>query len=148
MQGWTYAVLERLHGHIAWLGLALLLHPVITLRTRERLGRWTCLTADLGAALILAPALLGAILYPAYRAGPKRDLLEHAPGVAAAFEVKEHLASFGLVLAIGGAVVLHAAGQTRSGRRAAWSLLSAAWICVLGAAVTGIAVAGWAHPAW
>ncbi|MEZ4237312.1 MAG: hypothetical protein R3F59_14410 [Myxococcota bacterium] len=43
-----YAWLVGLHGHAAVLGLAVLLHPVVTLRTRRKVTPNAQLSADLG----------------------------------------------------------------------------------------------------
>ena len=132
-----FPLLERVHGHLAVLGLAVLLHPVVTLRTRRGSGRWTQLSADLGALMLALPAALGIAIYPTYRASVKPDLLLHAPNVAAAFETKEHLGAMAVALAVSGALVL----RHPPSREAAWSLLLAAWLCGLGAGLIGIGVA-------
>jgi hypothetical protein len=144
--GWHYAVLERLHGHVGWLALALLLHPVLTLRLRRGWGRWTQLTADLAVALLAAPYVIGLIIYPGYRAWVKPDLLREAPAIAAAFETQEHLAAFALALAVGGALTLRAGRRSPAAREAAWSLLAAAWLCGVATGAIGFWVSGWAHP--
>ncbi len=132
-----FALLERIHGHVAVLGLAVLLHPVISLRRRRGTARYTQLSADLGALLLVAPVALGLAIYPAYRADVKPGLLVGAPLAAVAFETKEHLGAMAVALAIGGAVTLRHAPA----REAAWSLLFAGWLCGVAAGIVGIVVA-------
>ena len=114
-----FALLERIHGHLAVLGLALLLHPVITLRTRRGLNWRTHLTAELGAALLAIPFAIGWAIYPAYRTHVKPSLFAAESPAFHAFETKEHLAAMAVFLAVGGAVALRAAGKTPAGRSAA-----------------------------
>jgi hypothetical protein len=143
-----FGLLERVHGHLGVLGLAMLLHPVITLRRRPRLTPWTVRTAEIGAGLLAATFALGWWIYPAYRSGVKPGLLRDAPSVAMRFESKEHLAFCAAALAIAGAVALRRAGTTPSGRRVAWALLLAAWVCGVLTAGLGIFVASIAQPGW
>lgn len=144
----TYALLARLHGHLAMLGLALLLHPVITLRTRRALAPWTLRTAWLAVGLLAAPFALGWAIYPVYRQHPKVALWRAADAALWRFETKEHLAAFCVVLALAGTVTLHTTGRGAEGRRAAWALLAAAWGCGVIAGALGVHVASRAHPGW
>jgi len=143
-----FALLARVHGLLAALALAVLLHPVITLRTRRALTRWTLRTSDLGALLLAVVGALGAWLYPLYRARPKISLLHQAPLYADLFESKEHLAVIAIALALGGAITLRVAGEHPAGRRAAWSLLASGWALGVLTAALGLLVASVAHPAW
>ncbi len=143
-----FGLLERVHGHLAVLALALLLHPVITLRSRRLLTRWGVRSAELAALLLSASFALGWWIYPTYRGSVKPSLLADAPRVAASFETKEHLAFCAAALAIGGAVALRRAGATPEGRRAAWVLLLGAWLCGVTTAGLGIFVASIAQPGW
>ncbi len=140
MSPW-YALIERLHGHLAILGLALLLHPIVMLRAGRRPTARTRLVAELGAALLLVPFAVGLAIYPAYRQGVKPGLLAEAPVVTAQFEVKEHLAALAVALAVGGAVTLRAGGRHPEAWAAARSLLLAAWCCGVGAGLLGLWVA-------
>lgn len=146
--GQLFALVERLHGHLAVLGLAVLLHPVITLRTRPGLALWTRRTADLGALLLLVPFAMGWWIYPAYRSEPKLRLYALGDPAWLWFESKEHLAAFAVGLAVAGALTLHVDGRTARGRRAAWAMLLAGWVCGALTAVLGIVVAARAAPAW
>ena len=143
-----FALFERIHGHLAVLALALLLHPVLTLRRRPLLARWTVLTAEIGAAMLTAAFALGWWLYPTYRVQVKPSLLAGAHSVAMAFETKEHLAFCAVALAVGGAVALRTSGASPAGRRAAWHLLVAAWLCGAVTGVLGVFVASIAQPGW
>lgn len=143
-----YALLERLHGHLGWLGLAVLLHPVVALGRVQKVTWRMQLTADLGAALLLAPFFLGAVIYPTYRSGVKPGLRLTDPAVAIAFESKEHLAVFAVALALAGALTLRGAGGSAAGRRAGRALCAAAWLCGAVTGILGVWVASHAHPGW
>lgn len=143
-----YALLERLHGHLALLGLAVLLHPVITLGRRGRPTRGQRWSVGLAALLLTLPALGGAWLYPTYRAEVKPRLLRDELELARAFESKEHLAFAAVVLTLAGAAALFAAGEEAEGRRLARLLLGLGWCCGLLVGLLGIFVASGAHPAW
>ena len=142
-----YALLVRIHGHFGSLGLALLLHPVISLgRPGWRRGqRWS---AALAALLISLPYGLGTLVYPSYRLRVKPDLVAHHRDLALAFEVKEHLAFCCLVLTWGGVVALWGAGSSEVGRKAARSTLACALICGLAVGGIGVVVGAVAHPGW
>jgi hypothetical protein len=150
--GAGYALWANVHGHLAVLGLAVLLHPVVTLVRRKAATPWTRRTAWLGAAMLTVPFAIGWWLYPTYRQRVKPALYAaHDPGSAAAlkaFESKEHLAAMAVVLAVSGAVALHAAGRTPEGRRTAGALLLASWLCGVVAAALGLFVTARAQPGW
>jgi hypothetical protein len=133
MAPFAYALLARVHGHLGWIGVALLLHPVLFLgrpggARRARPLAWAAV------ALLTVQSALGAAAYPAYRQGPKRLLLQHALGAAQAFEVKEHLAFCALVLAWGGALALD--GHPRAAR----ALLAGAAACGVAVGLLGVLV--------
>ncbi|MCB9742673.1 MAG: hypothetical protein H6740_08740 [Alphaproteobacteria bacterium] len=143
-----FALAERLHGHLGLLGLAVLLHPVITLRRRRGLTRGARLSALLAALLIALPFASGWAIYPSYRAHVKPGLVREAQSWAWAFETKEHLAFFTLALTLGGVAVMLGRGQTPEGRRLASALLSLAWGCGLCVGILGVLVAAVTAPAW
>lgn len=143
-----YALAERLHGHVAVLGLAVLVHPLLSLRRRASVSQGTLLSATLAAALVLIPTLSGWLLYPSYRRGVKPDLVHHHIALARYFESKEHLAFFTVALVSSGVLVLWTAGRSSSGRRAAWWLLAAGLLCGLLTGGLGLWVASGAAPAW
>lgn len=143
-----YAFLARLHGHLALLGLALLVHPIITIRRRPTVTPVTMFTADLAAVLLGGPFALGLLLYPAYRAKVKPSLWLGHPGAVLRFETKEHLAAMSIALVIGGALALRFGGRHPAGKDAAWMMLLCGWALGVVAALTGLWVAGRAHAAW
>lgn len=143
-----YALLERLHGHLAWLGLAVLLHPVITLRRRAVVSRGARLSVVLAVVLLALPSAMGWWLYPTYRVQVKPTLLHGAVPWLLAFETKEHLAFFSLALAVGGAGALLLAPRSPVAQKAAWSLLATGWLCGAMVGILGSLIAGRAHPAW
>jgi hypothetical protein len=143
-----YALWVRVHGHLAVLGLALLLHPVITLARRRAATTWTRRSAWLAAALLAIPYGLGWWLYPTYRTRVKSRLIAAHDPIWLRFESKEHLALLTIALAISGAVALHAAGTSPEGRRTAAALLLAAFLCGITTAILGVAVSATAHPGW
>ena len=129
----TYGLFERIHGHLGILGLALLLHPVLTLPASRT---WTRRTAWFAALALVVPFGLGWWLYPEYRADEK----PHLPVLLRdAFEVKEHLAALAVGLVIPGAI---AARGGEAARRIARHLLGAAWLCALAAGLLGVWIAG------
>jgi hypothetical protein len=139
-----YAGLERAHGILAVLGLAVLLHPVMTLRRAEIRSRWTQWSADLGAGLLLAPFVIGWQIYPSYRQHIKPRLwLEHHE-TALRFESKEHLALLATSLAVSGALTLRASQGHRALIQLAHALLVTAWGCGAVTAMLGIHVASMA----
>ncbi len=138
-----YALLARLHGHLGWLGLAVLLHPILLLR-RGPLSRSGRLTAGLALALIATPYAAGLSLYPIYRGAVKPDLLAASPRAALAFETKEHLAFFVLMLTLSGVTTALLGGPPRL----TVSLLGSAWLCGVTVGLLGVVIASAAHPGW
>jgi hypothetical protein len=90
----TLRLFEHLHGHLGWLAAAILLHPAIVLRNRERRAH---LAVGLATAFITVGAGLGAWLYVGYREHLKQAIFIDAPRIGLLFERKEHLA-FGAVM--------------------------------------------------
>ena len=99
-------LLEHVHGHLGWLGAALLVHPAIVLRSRTRRAH---LAVGLAAGLVTVAAAIGVFLYTAYRERLKQGIFMHAPAVGLMFERKEHLAFGAVVLAWAGAAAYFAA---------------------------------------
>ena len=93
--------LERIHGHLGWLGVAALLHPAILLRKPTRRAR---LAVSLAAAWVVITALLGAFIYPDYRRQLKQRLFVEHAAVGWLFERKEHLAVGAVCFALLGCV--------------------------------------------
>lgn len=143
-----FSLLERVHGHLGWLALVLLLHPVVSVARTRVVTPFALRTARAGAALLLAPSALGWALYPTYRSRVKPALYAAEPRVALLFETKEHLAVMSVLLAVSGAAVLSAGGGTGAGRRTGAALLALAVGCGLGAGALGTVVATVAQPGW
>jgi hypothetical protein len=105
-------------------------------RALRRLG-W------MAAAAVLAQALSGLVLYPAYRVRVRAaDFDLHAPGLAQLFDLKEHLSALAIALVVGAAL----AGRRDEEPRwplAAVSCTGAAFLWV--AAVIGLYVTA-VHP--
>lgn len=143
-----FSLLERIHGHAGWLGVALMLHPVFTLGRPGRPSRGTRVSTWLAAGLVSAPSALGWLLYPTYRHRVKPTLLVDALPYAMAFETKEHLALMTLALAWGGALALRFAGGLPEGRRAARALFACGALTGIATGVLGVVVSARAHGAW
>lgn len=103
-------VLERIHGNLGWLAALALLHPAWLLRRRERRARLACILAT---SLVTLSGVLGAWLYPEYRARLKQGIFLHAPSIGWSFERKEHLAVGAIVLAWAGLAAHLGALQSR-----------------------------------
>jgi hypothetical protein len=82
-------VAEHVHGHMGWLSAAALLHPAILLRNPKRRAK---LAVAVTTAFVTASGLLGAWIYPDYRAQLKQQIFIHTPKIGWLFERKEHLA--------------------------------------------------------
>jgi hypothetical protein len=148
MESTVFALLERVHGHLALLGLAVLVHPLLSLGHRQGLRRGTFLTVVAGLGLLVPAFALGLGLYPTWRTQVKPLLVDRAPWVAQAFELKEHLAWFALILAVSGLGVLVSAGRLGQARGLARILLGGALVCGLCTAGLGLWIGGMAWPAW
>ena len=144
----SYALVARLHGLLAALGLAILLHPVLNLRGKRAKTWWTRFTVDASAVLLGLPFAVGWFLYPIYRVEVKTKLRGTAPDALLRFESKEHLAAMAVALVVGGALVLRLSGDGDAGRRASWTLLACGWVLGVVTALLGVWVGGHAHPGW
>jgi hypothetical protein len=76
-------LMEHVHGHLGWLGAALLVHPAIVLRSRTRRAH---LAVGLATGLVTVAAAMGVWLYGAYRERLKQGIFMHAPSVGLLFE--------------------------------------------------------------
>ena len=101
-------VAEHIHGHMGWLSAAALMHPAILLRDPTRRSRLAVL---LTTGFVTATGLLGAWIYPEYRARLKQAIFIHAPKIGWLFERKEHLAVGALAFAWIGCIA-HLAAPT------------------------------------
>ncbi len=82
-------VLERVHGHLGWLSVVALLHPVIVLRRPRRRAR---LATALATGIVTLAFVLGTVVYPSYRLLLKQAIFRTNPRIGWLFERKEHLA--------------------------------------------------------
>ena len=139
-------VLERIHGHLAWLAVLALLHPAILLRNPRRRAR---LSAALAMAVPVVTALFGAYIYPSYRERLKQHLFIETPRVGWLFERKEHLAVGAVALAIAGGVAhlalpLLADDKTRTTMaKLSHRAFVASFLLALVVAVLGVVVASY-----
>jgi hypothetical protein len=109
-------LLERLHGDLAVLSLASLLHPAILLRRGKRRAHLAVVSATI---LPTVTAGLGLGLYGPYRAQLRRQIFVDSMALGMAFERKEHLALGAVCLAWTGAFAYLASLRSKDGTRAA-----------------------------
>lgn len=128
--------LEHVHGHVGWLGAALLVHPAILLRDRKRRAH---VAVGASTAIVTAGAALGTWLYVGYRAELKREIFQASPAMGLLFERKEHLAFAAVMLAWAGCGAYFAA--TRASDELRPTLRTIASRAFAGAAAFAIAVA-------
>lgn len=136
-------MLEHIHGHLGWLTVVALLHPVIVLR---RPGRRAPLAVSLATALPMVTGILGGFIYPEYRVRLKQEIFLSSPTLGWCFERKEHLAVFAISLACAGCVAHLTAPRFPAGSRellsrAAHRAYVGAFSLALLAAALGVAVA-------
>ncbi|MBM76575.1 MAG: hypothetical protein CMK59_14300 [Proteobacteria bacterium] len=140
MTPYVYEICTRIHGHVAVLGLAVLLHPIISMHKQKRLRKGTRWSLWLSVFFVLGAYMMGLWIYPDYRTTVKPRLISHNIAIAYLFESKEHLA-FCSVLAVclGGFLAL----KTNRERdlKLARILLFWGWFCGVIVAVLGIIVA-------
>jgi hypothetical protein len=138
-----WLLLEKIHGHIGLLALALCLHPPIALRSARRPSRATRISGYLAAGAVIAVNVIGWIIYPEYRTSVKLDLYRHARFFGLLFEVKEHLAWYAIAPAVAGAVALwHADGEHGIAlRRPIQWLFLATFALVAAVAIMGVVIA-------
>jgi len=132
--------MERVHGHIAVLGLAVLLHPVISLPKRKKNSRGMRWTLGLSAGIMTFAFVMGLWIYPDYRSLIKPELIADNMVMALLFESKEHLA-FISVIAVCGGCALAWRSTSPGSRKIAWVLLLCGWLIGVLVACLGIAVA-------
>lgn len=137
--------IERIHGHLGWLSVAALLHPAILLANPRRRAR---LAVALATSSAIATALLGASIYPEYRARIKQQIFIEAPTVGWMFERKEHLAVGGVAFALVGCVAHFALPVFHEGVRVNVARLAhrafvIAFLLTAAVAVLGVAVASY-----
>ena len=142
MSEYYYQIATRLHGMIAALGLAILLHPILTLRKpRSHLSRGNRWSLWLAIGLISLQYAAGLWLYPSYRSDIKPTLIAESIELALLFESKEHLAFLCLCCVWGGGLTV----LKESSSRAGWVLLAGGF--GLGVLVSAFGVLVAAYPA-
>jgi hypothetical protein len=99
-------LIEHVHGHLGWLAAALLVHPAVVLRRRNRRAH---LAVGLSTTLVTVASAIGVWLYTAYRERLKQGIFLQTPAIGLLFERKEHLAFAAVVLAWAGAAAYFAA---------------------------------------
>lgn len=104
-------LLQKVHGFIAVLGIALAFHPWFALRRSRGIPRRTKIACLLASAFLVVTNVMGWIIYPAYRRELKADIYLHDYFWGDLFEVKEHWGFYALMLAVGGAVLVVCAGR-------------------------------------
>jgi hypothetical protein len=133
---------EHVHGHLGWLSTLALCHPAVLLRSGRRRA---LLAAAIATALVTLTGLLGALIYPAYRAVLKPAIFQASSAMGNAFERKEHLAVAVVALAWVGLIAHFSECRSRTvtpGRtRIAFIAYSGAAILALASAGLGLAVA-------
>jgi hypothetical protein len=110
-------LLERVHGHLGWLAALALIHPAILLRNPKRRAR---LSVVLATSLAIVTGALGAFIYPSYSRQLRRSIYVASRAHGLLFERKEHLAFLAIGLAIAGAALHLARGDSPARARAAW----------------------------
>jgi hypothetical protein len=137
----TSLLLQKIHGHVALLGLALLLHPVASLRGGRPISTGVRVTGISAALVLLLCNALGWLIYPQYRMLVRPRLYRVDPLLYELFEIKEHLAWFALVTAIGGGFLLllrMAKEELELLRRPVRLLFALASLLVVAVAVLGL----------
>lgn len=139
----TWLLLQKVHGHLGVLAVALALHPVVSLRRGTRPSARSRLSGYTAAALMLLANAAGWLVYPAYREEVKGRLFEVSVTYGRLFETKEHLAFYALCLALSGAVLMWA-GDVKHGaalRRPARITWALCFVCALAAGALGVVTA-------
>jgi hypothetical protein len=109
-----WALLEKVHGHLAMLAVAACLHPPIALRSSRRTSRAARISGYAASGLLIGSVAIGWFIYPEFRATIRARLYETNPLLGHAFEVKEHLGTYAIVLAAVGGVLMWLSRQSSS----------------------------------
>jgi len=118
-------LLQSVHGYLAALSTAALIHPALLLRRGKPLSRRNVWAVAGAAVTTSATFALGIALYGDYRSGVKRQLFAASVRAGLAFETKEHLAFLVLCLALGATFAALSAPAARADLRRAAALLFA-----------------------
>lgn len=145
-------VLQKVHGHIALLAIALCFHPWFALRRARRPSPAVRLSGYLATGGIVLTSLLGWWIYPPYREEIKAELYLANPFWGDLFEVKEHWGWYSLVLAVAAGVLMWLArdrAQAEGLRQPIRWLYALSGLLALAVGVFGILIAsirGFAYP--
>jgi peptidoglycan/LPS O-acetylase OafA/YrhL len=125
-------LLETVHGHLALLAAAVLLHPAWILRKGQRPSRGAAIAVAATVLLVLLAFGSGLFIYGDYRALVRAGLFRANAAAGIMFETKEHLAYGVLATTLGAAACTFLApSEGKELRRAAAALfLIAAALCL------------------
>ena len=98
-------LLEKIHGHLAILAIALCYHPWFGLRSARRPSFATRVSCYLATVMMSASIAVGWFIYPEYRNQVRQTLYLTSRTLGKAFEVKEHIGTFALALVLAGATL-------------------------------------------
>lgn len=126
-------ILETVHGHLAILAAAALIHPAISLRRGRPMTRGRRWSVALTTLFVVLAFGTGVAIYGDYREVVRRDLWLTDPVAGLLFETKEHIAWAVLTLSLGaGAAAFVAPKDAREMRQAAAIVYAvAAAICIV-----------------
>lgn len=147
-----WLILEKIHGHLALLGIAACLHPPIVLRKARRPNWATRMSGYAGSFLLSVSIACGWFIYPEYRLQIRQHLYATNRALAVSFEVKEHVGTFALFLVIAGAGLLFLSNRPGGAhlRKATGAAYFFAVLLATISATLGVAIAsysGFAYPA-
>lgn len=129
--------LAHVHGHLAWLAVAALVHPAIVLANPRRRAR---LAAALATSLATLTFGSGALIYDAYSRRLRRPIYLASRAMGLLFERKEHLAVTAVSMAWVG-LCLHLARGDDEGANARARAAHLAYVAAAALAAT-VAVLG------
>jgi hypothetical protein len=102
---------EHVHGHLGWLAAALLIHPAIVLRDRNRRAH---LAVVLACVFVTVASAGGAWIYVAYRDHLRQAIFLSWPAVGLLMERKEHLAFAAVVFTWAGTAAYFGAPRAKA----------------------------------
>ena len=140
MSPFVYEICTRVHGHIAILGLAVLLHPILSMPSQKALRKGTRWSLWLSMVLVGIAYAMGLWLYPEYRSEVKPRLISEHIALAYMFERKEHLA-FLCCFSVTGGGLLSLFFAFENSRTIARAILLWGWLCGFLVACMGVLVA-------
>ena len=132
---WNVTVLrlfETVHGHLAVLAVAVLLHPAWLLRRGQRLSRGQAVAVAATVLLVVLAFASGLFVYGDYRSLVRAGLFRASSSAGLLFETKEHLAYGVVATTLGAATCAFLAPRDgKELRRAAATLFAiAAALCL------------------